>query len=238
MKTSRIKHDDQNRRDTILVIILVFVCIGLYGLGSLVSQEIKQYSILSILGSGSTQASPEMIPTVPATPKSTFAPTPAISQKKNQAVKPPSKDSASPPGLGISLKDLQSVFIKEGFQFTDAYTGNRAIHSLGKTPNGLAAIELSGNPGDIQTAAVITYLAKDNPEQLKDSLNYMAQMIKTVLPEWKDGARWLFANVGQLASSKIRPIEIDTISSNIRIHLKMMESPSLIILTLEPASDK
>jgi hypothetical protein len=237
MKTSRSKHDDQNRRDTILVIILVFVCIGLFGVGSLVSQEIKQYPFLSMLGGGSLQTNPEIIPTTSPTPKPTNTPIPTRSPKKNQAVKPPSKNAASPPGLGISLEQIQSVYVHEDFEFTDTITGDDKIHSLGKTPNGLAAIELNGNPGDIKTAAVITYLAKNRPEQLKDNLNFMAQMIKTVLPGWKDGTKWLYANVGQLATSKIRPIEIETISLNIRIHLKMMESPSLIILSLEPATN-
>ena len=237
MKTSQSKHDDQNRRDTILVIILVFVCIGLFGVGSLVSQDIKQYPYLSVLGGGSSLNSPGTIPAASPTPKPTNTSTATRLPMKKQAVKPPSKNAASPPGMGISLEEIQSVYLRENFQFTDTKSGNATTHSLGKTTNGLAAIELNGNPEDVMTAAVITYLAKDRPEQLKDNLDYMALMIKTVLPGWKDGTKWLYANVGQLASSKIRPIEIETISLNIRIHLKMMESPNLTILTLEAASE-
>ena len=76
---------------------------------------------------------------------------------------------------------------------------------------------------------MICYLAKDKPEQLKDSLDYMTQMIKLVLPKWKDGTKWLLAKVGQLAASKTRPMEIETIYQDISIRLKMMDTPSLIV---------
>lgn len=238
MNTSHSKRDEQNRRDTILVVMLIFVCVGLFGIGSLISGDIEKGSILASLSGLETQAILENSPTPSPSPRPSATPKPTPTPVRIQTNNSSSKKSTLSAGLGIGLEEIQTVYKNEGFQFIDEKMDNDRIHSLGKTTNGLTAIELNGTMDDVREAAVVSYLVSDTPEHVKDCLYYMAQMIKTVLPAWKDGTKWLYANIGILPTLKTKPQEVETISMNVHIHLKKLDSPSLIILSMEPAPVK
>jgi len=225
------KRKESERRDAILVGVLVVICIALFGVGSFFSTQIRDLAF-SLQSSDAPDSTAKK--TKP-TPKPTNTPVPTPTPKPTPTPQSPA-EAAQNNGLGVTYAQIQSTYETSGFSFEKINLKNETERYMGKSSNGVAAVQIAGPAQNISKAVIIAFLARDNPELLDKNLKYMTQMIQLIAPDWEKGNAWFYASLGKLAGQKTEPRQETTVYNNIQILLKLASSPDLIFLSFEPVS--
>lgn len=140
------------------------------------------------------------IPTLPPAPSSTSAPTdpPAPTEPPESVV-----------DLGLSRAAAQSPYEKAGFVFEDSTDVRGQPRVIGTEPRTKASVELIGPPEAITQAAVLAGIGS-NKALAAESGIYLAGLITTVMPDWKEGPDWLIERIELMIASKEPALSFST----------------------------
>jgi hypothetical protein len=234
MKDNRSKKQQQNRRDMILVGVLVLVCILLYVVSIFITPDIRQLSLGGFgegAGGGEAAKASTTTPRPTATLQPTRTPTTkpsATSRPQNNPTQKSSQDSAAQ-GIGVSRSSVQAQYEARGFAFSENGTEN----STGKVSDQSAAVSLIGPAENLTRTMIVVHLPPEKRLILARNLTYVSTMIKTVLPQWKEGSAWLYASIGKMASMPEGARTEEKVFENVRLRLKMVNQPDLLTLICE-----
>jgi hypothetical protein len=85
------------------------------------------------------------------------------------------------------------------FETPDARQG--LSHATGTVPGKLVVLDLVGPPDDLTAITLIVGvpstdpLARPAPQALAENLRYLRAVLQRAMPDWKDGVKWLDAQV-------------------------------------------
>ncbi len=233
MKDNRSKKQQQNRRDMILVGVLVLVCILLYVVSIIITPDIRQLSLGGFgegAGGGVAKVS-TITPIATIRPRPTQTPTPEPSATTRPQNKPTQKNNSdsTAQGIGVSRSSVQAQYEARSFAFSE----NGDENSTGKVADQSAAVSLIGPAENLTRTMIVVHLPPEKRLILARNLTYVSTMIKTVLPQWKEGSAWLYASIGKMASKPEGERTEETVFENVRLRLKMVNQPDLLTLICE-----
>lgn len=140
-------------------------------------------------------------------------------------------EASSAPTLWVSRQDIQHLYEKNelGFTFEEAPLVDGTPRAMGKSPDGLAILDLVGPRSQLQQATIVVVFPSDYPDVLMLNAVYMMGLLNNVLPNWSGGADWLTESieVAELLG------EVETTHGNARITLSYLEEMAMWILSIE-----
>lgn len=109
--------------------------------------------------------------------------------------------------------------------------GGRA-RRMGQSSDGMASIEIIGDPSDIHSATVAVTLPNDAPLVLKRNVLVYLVLIDNSLPDWPEGANWLTTAFKEIAASQGKTSKETTVG-NAKVTLQVIKQVGLATLTIE-----
>jgi hypothetical protein len=103
-------------------------------------------------------------------------------------------------GLGVSRAAIQAVFSRQAFAFRfEAPRERLGVPSItGTVPGKLIVLNLAGPPEDLREVTLIVGVPSTDPrappaapEVLAENAKYLRAILQQVMPDWKDGVKWL-----------------------------------------------
>ncbi len=95
-----------------------------------------------------------------------------------------------PRGIGLSYDQIM-VRLADKFTMDDSSPVHGQPRSLGQSANGLALLEIIGDPADISQATLIAATPSDRKEQTYENLALMIQFLRNGSPGWSGSTTWL-----------------------------------------------
>jgi hypothetical protein len=101
-------------------------------------------------------------------------------------------------GLGVSRAAIQAVFSHQAFAFRfDAPHERPGVPRItGTVPGKLIVLNLVGPPEDLSEVTLVVGVPSTDPlarpaEVLAENAKYLRAVLQQVMPDWKDGVKWL-----------------------------------------------
>jgi hypothetical protein len=100
----------------------------------------------------------------------------------------------------VSAAALQAAFSRQAFAFRFEAPRERSAvsHVTGTVPGKLIVLNLEGPPNDLSKVTLIVGVPSHNPlappaapEVLAENAKYLRAVLQQVIPDWKDGVKWL-----------------------------------------------
>ena len=132
------------------------------------------------------------------------------------------------PGLGVSRREIQSLFEKSAINFTfeDSPLANGTPRLLGQSPDGLAILDLIGPQSNLTNVAMMVFVPSDAPDVIVKNSAYLLGLLNNTLPDWSGGTDWMTDNIPVAQ----RRGEVQTSYGNAVVTLSVI--PELGMLTL------
>jgi hypothetical protein len=158
----------------------------------------------------------------------------AYAQQRLAMAAPSVAPSAVANGIGISRQAVQSVFEEPGinFRFEASTPVDGQPRVMGKSPNGLAVVELIGQPASLTSASIMAGIPNDDAEARQLSVIHAMGFLKTVAPQWTGATDWLTTAVQEIASSS--QTEASTTYGSNQVRLIVIKDMGLMTLTIKP----
>lgn len=137
-------------------------------------------------------------------------------------------------GIGVSRQAIQTVFEKPeiAFNFETSTPVDGQPRVMGKSRNGLAFVELVGQPTNLMSAAIMVGLPNDDVEARQLSAVHMLGFLKTVAPEWTGGSDWLAESLRAIRSGS--QVEAVTTYGNNEVRIIVVKEMGLVTLSIKP----
>jgi len=100
----------------------------------------------------------------------------------------------------VSAAAIQAAFSRQAFAFRfEAPRGRSGVSRMtGTVPGKLIVLNLEGPPNDLSEVTLIVGVPSHNPqgppaapEVLAENAKYLRAVLQQVMPDWKDGVKWL-----------------------------------------------
>lgn len=112
-------------------------------------------------------------------------------------------------GIGISRSKILAAYAEKN----DAFSGqegapvNGQPNWVGRSSNGLATLQLIGNPDDLTSASVVFGVAKDNIDSAAAGMIHMYILLNTIFPDWQDCNKWIVSAIDQVSKNEQDTVE-------------------------------
>lgn len=183
----------------------------------------------------SSTSSPVASPLPDASPVA-IAPSAASPSPSTPKPSPVASVVSSPvaPSLEISRSAIQSVFSKPeiGFFFEPSSDVQGEPRVTGKSPNGLASIELIGQPEDLSEIGMMLGIVNDNQQATMLNALYALGLMKLIAPEWDGAGEWLNQGLQKIAAGQE---EVSITQNDKRIKLSFVKGFGLMFISIKPA---
>jgi hypothetical protein len=141
-------------------------------------------------------------------------------------------------GLGVAREDVQKVLEAPpfGVVFETVTPVNGESRVMGKKESadgsGIAIVELMGPPANLTRVDCNVANTKTSTAGAITNAAIMLAVIKTSLPAWNDGAKWLNSALVKVGKTG----EVKTTFRQAQIRLKYLKSLSLVTLSISSSS--
>jgi hypothetical protein len=137
-------------------------------------------------------------------------------------------------GIGVSRQAVQSVFEEPSinFRFEASTPVDGQPRVMGKSPNGLAVVELIGQPANLTSASIMVGIPNDDAEARQLSVIHAMGFLKTTAPQWTGATDWLTTSVQQIASGS--QTEATTTYGSNQVRLSIIKDMGLMTVTIKP----
>jgi hypothetical protein len=116
----------------------------------------------------------------------------------------PKASGSTRPGLGVNRATIQSVFARQAFafKFEAPYEGHGPPRVTGTVPGKLIVLTLMGPRENLTEVTLTVGVPSTNPQAppaapqvLAENERYLRAVLQQVMPDWKDGVKWLNAQL-------------------------------------------
>lgn len=151
-------------------------------------------------------------------------------QQPGEATQEPGGQEQQPKGIGVSRAEIQSVYESPelGFKFEKGEPVDGQPQVIGRSPNGLAYIQLIGPEDNITQASIMVGIPNDNPVAVVENGIYMLGLVKKAAPDWSEGPDWVTENLAKAVEKG----EISTTHGDLRINLQASKELGMVVLTI------
>ena len=141
----------------------------------------------------------------------------------------------SMPSLGVSRRDIQSIFENSAINFTfeNAPLADGTPRIMGTSSNSLAILDLIGPPADLTEVSITVGVPSDAPEVIVMNAAYMMGLIKNTLPGWSGSNDWLEANLPVAQ----RVGKAQTSYGNAVVTLSVIEALGMVMLSISAEAE-
>jgi len=141
--------------------------------------------------------------------------------------------SAVANGIGISRQAVQSVLEEPSinFRFEASTPVGGQPRVMGKSPNGLAVVELIGQPANLASASIMVGIPNDDEARQLSVIHAMG-FLKTAAPQWTGATDWFTAAVRKIASGS--QTEATTTYGSNQVRLIIVKDMGLMSVTIKP----
>lgn len=127
------------------------------------------------------------------------------------------------PGIGITRAKLQADYESEGFAFEPSSAVRGEPRFVGKSGDGLAYIELIGDPRELTIATLMLGITE---ETTLSGTKHAVQFFKRVAPEWDGAVAWY------VKALKKSPAESDHTHGSKRFSVQPLPSTSMVVISV------
>lgn len=169
-------------------------------------------------------ATVESKPTPKLGPTMTPAPTPTRTLAPTVTPVPTQR------GLGVSRRDVASVFESVGFVFENAPLRDGTPRVISQAPDGESLMELIGPPGNLTKATLAFGVPGASSGTLSPTSVYIAAFLQQLAPNWNSGAQWVADRMVFLFKSGMEKAE--TFTGPATVKLTYNEELTLFLLQI------
>lgn len=127
------------------------------------------------------------------------------------------------PGIGITRAKLQADYESEGFAFEPSSAVRGEPRFVGKSGDGLAYIELIGDPRELTIATLMLGVTE---ETTLSGTKHAVQFFNRVAPEWEGAVAWY------VKALKKSPAESEHTHGSKRFSVQPLPSTSMVVISV------
>jgi|GEM_PF-2346155 len=136
-------------------------------------------------------------------------------------------------GTGLSRGEIKVLFEKQyKFKFQESSQVNNQPRTMGKSPNGLALLELIGPLTNLTSVNLSITAVSDNQAANTQSVQYFISLLQNVLPSWTESSTWLSTGINSLLKDGQ---EVTTTMGNLKFSLSNVKELGLVSLIITAA---
>jgi hypothetical protein len=103
---------------------------------------------------------------------------------------------------------------------------------VGRSPDGLAGVQLVGSPDELVQASIWDFLSADNRRNAL-LLSYMVRMQELLLPDWKSFSDWFIRTLSKAPDAGLETYKAKTTIQGIDVTMTVENLLSSVVLTFE-----
>jgi len=157
----------------------------------------------------------------------------AIVNATSPAPIPTIKTSVAIKGTGLSRGEIKTLFENQyKFKFQESSQVNNQLRTIGKSPNGLALLEMIGPLTNLISVNLSITAVSDNQAANTQSVQYFIVLLQNVLPGWTESPTWLSTGLNSLLKDGQ---EVTTTVRNLKFSLSNVKELGLVSLIITAA---
>lgn len=143
--------------------------------------------------------------TIEPTPESTDTPQPTSTPEPTATTRPTPRTARVPTstpveatgGLGVTRSEIQFAYQEEpdNFAFEPVSESDGQPRLLGKSPDGLASVELTGGADDLTSIGLVISMPRDDDQATAATAGHIVRFCERTVPGWSDCGTWITSNL-------------------------------------------